>query len=204
MKTTDIGLFISSALGSFLLSLAPATAAILVEPIITTADENLPDGPGFAPLLPLEKSIFNAPDRNTQRNFLNDTGYTINNFSIQLLPDLSVIGGEDVVWGDVNGDGKIGLSNIFANITTTPDANFEAFPAPKLELKDGIIASNQRFTFQFLTSPDLTPTDADENGPLVLVFDYNGVKIPEPSNIFACVLIMALFGWVKKKKLTRV
>lgn len=203
MKTTDIGLFISSAFGSILLSLAPATAAILVEPIINTADENFPDGPGFAPFLPLEKSIFNAPDKNTQRNFLNDTGYTINSFSIQLLRDFSKVD-DDVVWGDVNGDGKIGLSNIFANITTTSDSIFEGFPAPKLELKDGIIASGQRFTFQFITSPDLNPINPEENGPLVLVFDYDGVKVPEPSNVFGFILTMALFGWLKNKKLTRI
>lgn len=195
MKAANIGLLISTTLGSLLLSFIPATAAILVEPIITTFNENFSDGTELPPNL--QPILWNAPDT-TGLNLLNNTGYTINKFSLLLLPELDFLE-DDLVWGDVNGDGQVGLSNIFTNITTTPDFVFEDLLAPRLEFTDGTIPDGTRFTIQIITSPDLRPANPEENGPLAIGGFYDGFRtVPEPSTILGFTLTMVLVGLCKK------
>ncbi|MEH1846435.1 MAG: PEP-CTERM sorting domain-containing protein [Nostoc sp.] len=194
MKMTNLGLLVSAILGSFLLSLTSANAVILVEPIVTTPNKNFPDGEGlgndFRPLNDILAS--NAPDVGNLQNLLNDTGYTINQLSLLLLTNIDFIE-EKVEWGDVNGDSKIGLSNIFSNITIAPDLVLQDTPFPRLDLTDGIISDGNRFTLQFITSPDLSPVDPQKYGPLVTGVFYDGFKsVPEPSTILGFTLVIAL------------
>ncbi|BDA76568.1 hypothetical protein CAL7716_107340 (plasmid) [Calothrix sp. PCC 7716] len=207
MKTTDIGLLISSALGSLFLSFTPATAAILVEPIVTTPRENFSDVRGLPPTLqPFEPILWFFPPNDTGLpNLSNETGYTINKFSLLLFPELPEF--EDgFVWGDVNGDGKIGLSNIFTNINIAPDFTvpFLDTNALRLELTNGTIQDGKSFALRFITSRDLTPIDTQGNDLLLIGSFYEGFRtVPEPSNVFAFVLTMALGCWLRKRKLTR-
>jgi hypothetical protein len=205
MKTTDIGLLISSALGSLLLSFTPATAAILVEPIVTTPRENIFDVRGLPPTLqPSEPLLWFFPPNDTGiPNLTNETGYTINKFSLLLFPELPEFE-EDFVWGDVNGDGQIGLSNIFTNINIAPDFTVLGINTLRLELTNGTIQDGKTFAFTFLTNRDLTPIAPQGNNLLLIGTFYEGVRtVPEPSNVFAFVLTMALGYWSRKRELTR-
>lgn len=193
MKIAHLGLLFFNILGSFLLLLAPANAVVLVEPIVTTAKENFPDGEGLGRLRPLNDILLtNAPDAGNQQNILNDTGYTITQLSVLLLPEFGFVD-EEIVWGDVNGDGQIGLSNIFSNISISPDFVLFGIPFPRLDLTNGTILNGNRFTLQFITSPDLTPVDPQEFGPLVVGTFYDGFQsVPEPSTILAFALVVIL------------
>ncbi|WP_193200426.1 hypothetical protein [Nostoc sp. MG11] len=163
MKTTDIGLFISSALGSLLLSFTSATAATLVEPIFTNRRENFPEIPGsFSNILPSDTLLpFFAPN-DAGLNFLNETGYTINKFSLLLVPRDPEFG-NDLVWGDVDGDGKISSSNIFTNTNIAPDFTVPVINinAQRLELTNGIIQDGESFALSFITNQDSTPINGD-------------------------------------------
>ncbi|MEH2256109.1 hypothetical protein [Nostoc sp.] len=202
MKFTNISILSSGFLGSLFLLSTPAYSAILVEPIITTPNKNFPNGEilgaNFQPL----KDIFgsNAPDAGNQENLLNDTGYTINKLSLLLLTQFDLVT-DDVFWGDVNKDGKIGISNIFSNIAIAPDLAFAGALVPRLDLTGGTISNGKRFTIQFITSPDLTPIDSQKYGPLVTGFFYDGFKsVPEPSNLFAFALVITIAIWSTKGK----
>ncbi len=200
MKATNIGLLISNVLGSLLLLSTEATAAILVEPIVTTPNQNFLNRDSFgSDTKPLNDIVLtNAPDAGNRENLSNDTGYTINKLSLILLTQFDFVD-EDVVWGDVNGDGKLGLSNIFRNITIAPDFVISNTPFPRLDLTDGIIPSKNRFTLQFITNPDLTPTNPRQSGPLVIGTVYDGFKtVPEPSSVFALTLTLTIGMCLKK------
>ncbi len=207
MKTTDIGLLISSALGSLLISFTPVTAAILVEPILTTPKKNFPDVRGLPlGLLPFDTILAAFPPNDTSLpNLSNETGYTINKLSLLLFPELP--GFEDgFVWGDVNGDGKIGLSNIFTNINIATDFTVPVIDVNtlRLELTNGIIQDGQSFALSFITSRDLIPIDAQGDDSLVIGSFYEGFRtIPEPSTLFGFVLTMAIGCWLRNRKLTR-
>lgn len=207
MKTTDIGLLISSALGSLLLSFTPATAAIFVEPILTTPRENFPDETGFpSSLKPFDAILAAFPPNETDLpNLSNKTGYTINKLSLLLLPTAFDFG-VDAVWGDVNGDGKIGLSNIFTNSNIAPDFTVPVLDvnALRLELTNGIIQDGESFALSFITNRDLTPIDTQGNNSLLIGTFYEGFRtVPEPSTLFGFVLTTALGCWLRNRKLTR-
>lgn len=202
MKKANIGLLISSAIGGCFLSLPPATATILVEPIVTTPSPEFPDGIGIPfNLQPLQVVPWSAPDTTGEQNFINNTGFTINRFSLILLPELDLLLDDDVIWGDVNGDGQIGFSNIFPTINITPDFVFQGFSAPRLDLIGGTIPNGERFTFQFITQPDLRPTEPGDNGPLVIGGAYDGfVPVPEPSTLLGFAAVIGLGGILKQRK----
>lgn len=196
----SIRLLMSGVVGGYLLLLAPANAAILVEPIVTSSNPNFSEGIGIPlNLQPLQLIAWNAPDNTGEQNFLNDTGLTIDSFSVLLFPTLDELE-EDVVWGDVNGDGQIGLSNIFSDIKISPDFVLEGFPAPRLDLTGGEIPNGSRFSFQFITNPDLRPSEPGDNGLLVVGGVYNGSQpVPEPSTIVGSAFIFGLGSWLKKR-----
>ena len=201
MNTKNIGMLVVSAAVSSLLSLAPA-AAILVEPVLTTSNPNLrfPNfGIGVNP--PRTVLVWNAPDSTGQQNFLNKgTGLDITTIELFLFPDLDKLD-DDVIWADVNGDGQIGVSNLFANIEV--DNNFifedsgELLRAPRVTFTGGVIPLGTRFVAQTLTKPDLmVPGRA---GPLLVGGRYDGVPVPEPSIILGLVSVLG-FGVLFNKK----
>ncbi|MFW9264599.1 PEP-CTERM sorting domain-containing protein [Nostoc sp. CALU 546] len=210
MKAKNIGLLISGAVGGCLMSLAPANAAILVEPIITKLNPDFQDGVGIPfNLQPGELTFWNVPDTTGEQNFLNDTGLAIDSISFILLPGFDTLD-DDLAWGDVNGDGKIGISNIFTNINVDPDFTFQplsipqSFSAPRIDFAAGIIPLNERFVVQFLTTPDIRPVVPGDNGPLVVGGVYFASEpVPEPSTILGSVFAIGLGGYLKKCKSSR-
>ncbi|MDJ0735365.1 MAG: PEP-CTERM sorting domain-containing protein [Nostocaceae cyanobacterium] len=205
MNFKNIGTLVASTAVSSLLSLSPAAAVILVEPILTTADPSLPFpdfGIGVNP--PGEILVWNAPDVSGQQNFLNEgTGLDITNIELFLFPDFDALS-EDVIWGDVDGDGHIGVSDFFDNIEV--DNNFilqdsgQFFRAPRVTFTGGAIPLGAAFVAQTPTLPDLTVSpDVGDNGPLVVGGRYDGVAVPEPSTILGLVSILG-FGVLFNKK----
>lgn len=112
----------ATLLGAAIASLTPlaANAVILVEPIVTTQNEDVLKtrnprtlGPEIQPGQIIE---YGVPDR--ANNLLNATGRDMASFVFDLEtlsytnPNTTpAFNNEPVQWGDVDGDGKIGFSN---------------------------------------------------------------------------------------------
>lgn len=199
--STSIALF-SGLLGSILVALTPANALILVEPIVTEPDPNLPDGVGIPfNSQPNQLIPFSIPDSSGLQNFINDTDFALTRIGLFLFPAFDQVDDEDVIWGDVDGDGQIGFSTIFDNITVVNSATLPGFPGntPFMQLSEGVIDKQERFVFQFITNPDLTPAEPGDNGPLVVGSVYDGVRVPEPSCLLGLGLMFSL-GLNRRKK----
>lgn len=203
IRAARLALSVLGTAGMCLLSLAPATAAtILVEPIITQPNPNFPDGEELPPeLLPNRRLRWNVPDTSGEQNVLNGTGLTMTNFYLVLLTEQ--YNGNEVLWGDANGDGQIGQSDIFSSITVNPNnpiPQLNITGGSQLEITGGSIPNGNRFVFQFITNPDLTPEEPRTVGPIQVAGLYNGVPrtpIFEPSPGLGLVLLAA--GYVSKK-----
>ncbi|NJN13552.1 MAG: PEP-CTERM sorting domain-containing protein [Richelia sp. RM1_1_1] len=64
-----------------------------------------------------------------------------------------------------------------------------------------MIEDGESFALSFITNRDLTPINGDDS--LLIAFFYEGSKtVPEPSNVFAFALTMALGYWLRKRKFT--
>ena len=206
MNAKDIGAIVAGAAVSSLLSLAPATAAIIVEPVLTTPDPNLPfsDFPLGSANPPREVLVWPAPDSSGQQNFFNaGTGLDITIIELFLLPELDRLD-DEVIWGDVNGDGRIGVSDIFENIEVDNsfilDDPAGLFQAPRVTFTGGVIPLGTHFVAQTLTDPDLTvPPEVGDAGPLLVGGRYDGVPVPEPSTILGLVSALG-FGVLFNKK----
>lgn len=225
MNIKKLGSFISGAfVGSFFLPVS-ANAVILVEPLVNTPNPEFQDQLEIPPDLPPNQVIpWVVPDSTGQQNFFNGTEFDINKISVILLNaltptldldedgfhdlDLDLDGFPDeVMWGDVNGDGQIGKSNIFGSITIDPDFITEPapgllVPAPRLDLTEGIIFRGEAFTFQFITSPDITSSIPGDNGPLLVggTFEEVEIVVPEPSTFLGYIFVFGLGYWLKKNK----
>ena len=198
--------FVATAVSSFI-PLVPATAAILVEPILTTPDPSLPNFDfeiGVNP--PRTVLVWNAPDISGEQNFLNaGTGLDINVIELFLFPEFDALD-EEVIWGDVDGDGQIGVSDIFDDIEIDNDFVLELsgslFQAPKVTFRGGVIPLGTRFVSKTPTLPDLTvPPGAGDAGPLLVGGRYDGVSVPvpEPSTILGLVSLLGLKVLFNKK-----
>ncbi|MEH2276483.1 MAG: PEP-CTERM sorting domain-containing protein [Nostoc sp.] len=206
MNTKNIGTLVFSTIVTSFLSLAPVAAAILVEPVLTTPNPNLPsfDFEIGSVVPPRRVIVWPAPDISGQENFLNQgTGLDITTMDLFLLPDLDKLD-DDVIWADVNLDGKIGVSNLFANIEV--DNNFilevsgKRYRAPRVTFTGGVILLGTRFVAQTLTEPDLTvPPEVGNAGPLLVGGRYDGVPVPEPSTIFGLVSALGFEVLFNKK-----
>lgn len=206
MNTKNIITLVAGTALSSLISLAPATAVILVEPVLRNSDPNLPSV-DFGGVAPRRVAVWNAPDITGQQNFLNGvgTGLDITIIELFLLPELDELD-DEVIWGDVDGDGQIGISNIFDNIEVDNSFILESpsglFQAPRLTFTGGVIPLGTGFALQTLTDPDLTiPPEAGDAGPLVVGGRYDGlaVTIPESSTILGLVSVLGLGLMFNKK-----
>lgn len=196
-----------SALGvtgiSLLSSVTPASATILVEPIVTTQNEDILKtrnpralGPEITPGLVIE---YGVPD--VANNLLNATGQDIGSLVFELETQSYTnpnstppFNNEPVQWGDVNGDGKIGFSNvpglndIFTNVTVTDNV---------LTYSGGVIPNGTVFFNPFSSQPDLRPgrgiippappPPADQDGPIRVKSYYTAV--PEPTAALGLLLL---------------
>jgi hypothetical protein len=194
---------------SLLSSLAPVNAVILVEPIVTTVNEDIlqmrqprvltPD------LLPRQEIEYGVPDMGG--NFRNDTGRIFDSLVFELetvsysnSDSTPPFNNEPVQWGDVNGDGKIGFStdpalkDYFTDVTVTGNV---------ITFTGGEIPEGNLFYNQFSSNPDLRPgrgiippappPPADQDGPIrVKAFYTTKAAIPEPTSVFGVLFLGAL------------
>ncbi|MBX9256355.1 hypothetical protein H1Q63_20925 [Desmonostoc muscorum CCALA 125] len=211
---TKIALSVLGAAGISFLSLTPAKAVILVEPIVTTVNEAIletrtPRTLG-ADILPGQIIEYGVPDR--ANNLRNSTGNDIGSlvFDLQTLfytnPDSTpAFDNEPVQWGDVDGDGKIGFSSvpelkdIFANVTVKDNI---------LTYSGGVIADGTIFFNRFATQPNLTPgggiippipeDQVDRDGPIRVGAYYTA--IPETTSVLGVLMFGALGVALKVKR----
>jgi hypothetical protein len=81
----------------------------------------------------------------------------------------------DALFGDANGDGKVGVSDVFATITVSADGH-------TLTLSNGAIPAGSHFTdyiFSYITDDD--PRRQDGTAFAALEGRFDGVLAPEPA-----------------------
>ncbi|MEH1943478.1 MAG: hypothetical protein V7L01_25115 [Nostoc sp.] len=209
---TKIALSVLGATGISFLSLTPARAFILVEPIVTATNQDILDTKKPRTLTdyqPGEVIEYGVPD--VANNFINATGYDINSlvFDLKTLsynnPDSTpALNNESVQWGDVNGDGKIGyssnpeLKNIFTDVTVKDNL---------ITFSGGVIPNGTLFYNPFATQPNLAPgagiipavpaEQVDKDGPIRVAAYYTAV--PESTNVLG-VLVFGTLGVALKLK----
>ena len=210
---TKLALSLLGAAGISFLSLTPARAVILVEPIVTSVNEDIFNTKKPRILTDYEPGQvieYGVPD--VANNFLNNTGYDIESlvFDLKTLsysnPDSTpAFDNEPVEWGDVNGDGKIGLSNnpdlkdIFTDITISGST---------ITFSGGVIRNGSIFYNPFATLPNLapgagiipqiSPEQADKDGPIRVAAYYTAV--PESTNVLGVLVLGALGVALKLKR----
>ncbi|MCW5316445.1 hypothetical protein GTQ43_22265 [Nostoc sp. KVJ3] len=210
---TKIALSLLGAAGISFLSLTPARAVILVEPIVTTQNQDILDTKKpriLTDYQPGQVVEYGVPD--VANNFLNNTGYDLESlvFDLKTLsysnPDSTpAYSNEPVEWGDVNGDGKIGystnpdLKNIFTDVTISGST---------ITFSGGVIPNGTLFYNPFATLPNLAPgggiippipaDQADKDGPIRVAGYYTA--IPESTNVLGVVLFGALGVALKLKR----
>lgn len=210
---TKIALSVLGAAGISFLSLTPARALILVEPIVTSKNQDILDTKKPRTLTdyqPGQVIEYGVPD--VANNFLNATGYDINSlvFDLKTLSysnpnSTPPLDNELVQWGDVNGDGKIGYSNnpnlkdIFTDISI--DGSTVTFSG-------GVIPNGSLFYNPFATLPNLAPgagiippvppEKADKDGPIRVASYYTA--IPESTNVLGVLVFGALGVALKLKR----
>jgi hypothetical protein len=205
----------ATLLSAAITSLTPlvANAVIFVEPIVTTQNQDVlkTRNPRTLPpeLLPGQKVEYGVPDR--ANNLLNATGRNMGSFVFDLKTlyytnpnSTPAFNNEPVEWGDVNGDGKIGFSNIpgLKDIFKKVDIKGSV-----LTYSGGSIPNGTVYFNRFFTNPDLTPgggiivsappPPADQDGPIRMSAYYT--VIPEPSSGLG-VLIFGALGTIWKLK----
>ncbi|BDI20110.1 hypothetical protein ANSO36C_59120 [Nostoc cf. commune SO-36] len=211
---TKIALSVLGAAGISFLSLTPARAVILVEPIVTTTNEEIrlirdPRTLG-KDILPGLRIEYGVPDR--ANNLLNDTGNNIGS----LVFDLATLSytnsssnpsfnNESVEWGDVDGDGRIGFSSIpgLEDIFKTVTIKGNILTYSGGEIPDGTVFFNR-----FATQPNLAPgggiipsappPPADQDGPIRVGTYYTA--IPESTNVLGVLLFGSLGVALKLKR----
>ena len=120
------------------------------------------------------------------------TGFTMNivgtadepepfNFTVTRDPDV------DAMWGDANGDGQIGLSDIFATVQVSPDGRTIVF-------KDGEIPVNGRFTDYFFSM-----TTDGEPFTAAVEAHFEGVFVPVPAAVWLFGSALALLAWIRRQ-----
>ena len=100
-----------------------------------------------------------------------------------VTPDPNV----DARFGDANGDGRVGLSDIFGSITVSNDGR-------TITLSNGLIPTESHFTdYIFSYTTDGLPFTAAVEG------SFDGVSVPEPAT---CTLLLAGLGvtWAIRRR----
>jgi hypothetical protein len=198
------------------LSFKPADAVIFVEPLVTTANQDIlatRNPRRLTDIQPGQVIEYGVPD--FANNLLNATGNNIGSFVFDLEtlaysnPNVTpAFNNEPVEWGDVNGDGKIGysttpgLTDIFKDVTVTGN---------RITFSGGEISNGEIFYNPFSSKPDLrpgggiippaAPPPADQDGPIRVASYYTA--IPEPTSIFALFFAVGGAVTIKRNRLTR-
>ena len=136
----------------------------------------------------------------------NNTSYNITGFTLQLIgtatntenPGTIVRGPVDAVWGDVDGDGRVGNSNIFHTIIISDDSK-------TIRFEDGLIPVGGRFTDIHLAlsdhPPDFAGIDSAFTGRLVPGGGIlRALAVPEPASVLLCVITLLALGMARVDK----
>ena len=132
--------------------------------------------------------VYNNTDYNITSLTLQIVGSAVEpepfDFTITLDPKVSAF------WGDANGDGKVGLSDIFSTITLSPDHR-------TITYSDGLIPVDGRFTdFIFSTTDDGQPFKAG------VYTSFDGVlAVPEPATWAALLIGLGAAGVLRLRPL---
>ena len=120
------------------------------------------------------------------------TGFTLNivgtadepePFNFTVTRDRNV----DAMWGDANGDGMIGQSDIFATVQVSDDGRTIVF-------KDGMIPVNGRFTdYVYAFTTDDQPFTA------AVEAHFEGIFIPVPAAAWLFASALGLLGWIRRR-----
>jgi hypothetical protein len=179
-----------------LVHVSTARAALVIEPVINRvegsgpADNNFPiydptflidDVAYFTADEPGEIITYASGDPRDpfldEFHVWNNTQYHMTGLTLRLTgtatdtanPGTIIRGPVDAVWGDVNGDSLVGLSDIFATITVSADGK-------EIRLEDGLIPVGGRFTDIHLAMSDNVPDFAGIDS------SFTGILVPEPAS----------------------
>jgi hypothetical protein len=119
----------------------------------------------------------------------NNTHYTLTGFTLKLIgtatdsedPGTIVRGPVDAVWGDVNGDSMVGVSDIFSTVVVSPDGK-------EIHFEGGLIPVGGRFTDIHLAASDHPPDFAGIDAT------FTGIYVPEPGCMALLIFGAALIG----------
>jgi hypothetical protein len=126
---------------------------------------------------------------------LNNTQYKITGFHLKIVgpaastddPGTIQRGNVDAVFGDLNGDGRIGKSDIFKNITVSADKK-------EMTFSDGVIPVGGRFTDVHLARSAAPPQFVG------IEATFTGVKaVPLPLGAFLAAAGLPMAGYVARK-----
>ncbi len=209
LSTSLLGMTVSllGMTGIDILSIKAANAAIFVEPIVTTANQDILQTRNprrLTDIDPGEVIRYGVPD--FANNLLNATGQNIGKFVFDLetlsysnANSTPAFDNEPVEWGDANGDGKIGyttnpgLQDIFKDVSVT---------GKTITFSGGEIPDGTVFYNLFTSTPDLRPgrgiippalpAPADQDGPIRVSSYY--IAIPESTSALALIAVGIVGG----------
>jgi hypothetical protein len=128
----------------------------------------------------------------------NNTRYNLTGFTLRLIgtandtrePATIVRGPVDAVWGDVDGDGRIGVSDIFSNVVVSPDGK-------EIQFSGGVIPVGGRFTDIHLAWSEDPPMFAGIDS------SFTGSAIPEPSTLMLFAGAATVLFWQRHRASAR-
>ncbi len=184
-------------------SIKPVNAVIFVEPIVTTANQDiLSTGRNPRRLTGIDPGQvikYGVPD--FANNLVNGTGQNMEGFVFNLETLLysnanttPAFNNEPVEWGDVNGDGKVGyttnpgLQDIFKDVSVTGKTiTFSGGEIPDGTIFYNLFESTPNLRPGAGIIPPAPPAPADQDGPIRVSSYY--VTIPEPTSALALVAV---------------
>lgn len=199
-------------------SIKPANAVIFVEPIVTTANQDILSSRNPRSLTdidPGEVIRYGVPD--FANNLVNATGQNMEGFVFDLETlsysnpnSTPAFNNEPVEWGDANGDGKVGyttnpgLQDIFKDVSVMGKTiTFSGGEIPDGTIFYNLFASTPNLRPGGGIIPPAPPAPGDQDGPIRVSSYY--VAIPESASALALVtvgIVGAAFN-LKRKYITR-